>query len=611
MTEGKDLNTDAWANLLTGMGRVQRDKRMSTEFGTLTSLSNATLDNLYQGDWLIARACDRPSSEMTRKWLEIKAAEQKDEAQKVGSVMKKLGAKQAFKRANTWARLHGGALIILGIDDGQEMSEPVDEARIRDIEYLRVLDRWDVSVGDRYGSDEKPGMVGEPSLYSVNTAVVDKSRGGIMPKVHETRTLRFDGVDTPLRLRIQNDMWNYGIVHRIYSVVRDFANTWGGAAHLMTDFAQAVFKMKDLRKMLAEDGENLVIRRLVLLDMARSIARLVPLDAESEDFERKTTPITGLSDILDRFAEQVAGAVEMPVSVLFGKATPGIGDTGNSQLQQWHEHLANEQEIQVVPQAERLARYLFLSREGPTRGREPESWSVDPLPLQEMSEKDQVELHKKQAETDKIMIDSAVLSPGEVRESRYGGDEYTINTTLDESVTELLKSDPAADAAAAEPEPEPVADPKPEGEPEGDKPQDTAMTGGQVKALADVLVAYNKKDLTKEQAAGVISIGFLVEPQRAAVLVGEREEKPQPPAPPPGFQPGQPPQPPRPQPPQPPQPPEPEPPRQDADMRHDRIEKRGDKYVVLSEAGKVLGTHDTEKAAKDQLAAIEAAKQRR
>lgn len=40
------------------------------------------------------------------------------------------------------------------------------------------------------------------------------------------------------------------------------------------------------------------------------------------------------------------------------------------------------------------------------------------------------------------------------------------------------------------------------------------------------------------------------------------------------------------------------------------IEKRGTKWVVLSMAGEVLGTHDTEREAQAQLAQIELAKAR-
>ena len=40
------------------------------------------------------------------------------------------------------------------------------------------------------------------------------------------------------------------------------------------------------------------------------------------------------------------------------------------------------------------------------------------------------------------------------------------------------------------------------------------------------------------------------------------------------------------------------------------IEKRGTKWVVLSMAGEVLGTHDTEREAQAQLAKIELEKAR-
>jgi len=42
----------------------------------------------------------------------------------------------------------------------------------------------------------------------------------------------------------------------------------------------------------------------------------------------------------------------------------------------------------------------------------------------------------------------------------------------------------------------------------------------------------------------------------------------------------------------------------------EKIEKRGNKYVVLSHAGKVLGTHDTHEEALKQLGAVEASKSR-
>lgn len=593
------MNLDAFVNAITGLGSLSRDKLMAASYQAPTEFTSVDLDNLYRGSWLVARACDRPSAEMVRKWVEIKTESDSGLGKDALRVVNKLGAKAAFQEANTWAYLYGGGLILMGIDDGQSMDMPVRREAIRKIDYLRVLDRYDVSVNSRYTSEEKPGSAGWPSSYRLNT-VVDVLGASIEP-IHESRFLRFDGVVTPLRRRIAMEMWCDGIVTRLFERLRGHDTAWGGIEHLLTDFAQAVLKIKDLDALLKEDASNDLMQRLMLLDMARSVTRILPLDAEMEDFERKPTPINGLGPVMQIMMEHLAGILEMPVAVLFGKATPGIGDTGNSQLKQWYDRIALGQETRIVPQAEILCGYQLAAM-----GHHVDDWSVDPLPLEEMSEKEQADLHKTQAEADTLMITNGVVSEIEVRRSRYGGDGYSLNTMLDEGTEEMLEQEQLGILD----EPEPAPD---QSQLEGAEPQKTAMNGAQIKALSDVLVAYNGKDLTKEQAAGIIEVGFLIGSQEAMRLVGEREEKPEPPAQlQPFAQPGrQEPESSEPEP-EPELEPEPEPDEtEDSEFKEDYIKQIGSKWVVFSESGKRLGSHDTRKEAVKQLQAIEAAKSRR
>lgn len=584
---------DGWANLLTGLGILSRDKRQSTQYTTPTEMTYADLDNLYRGNWLAARACNRIASEMVRKWIEVKTGDDVDAGKEILQKMDKLKVKPAFREANIWAYLYGGSLILMGIDDGQTVDKPLNEDKIRGIEYLRVLDRYSVSVAGRYTSAEMPGQAGMPSSYYLNTAV--DAAGIPMEPIHESRFLRFDGVTTPLRRRISNDMWCDGIVTRLFESIRMHGTAWGGIEHLLTDFSQAVFKMKGLGKMLDSDANEEILARMTQMDMARSICRMIPLDAELEDFERKPTPINGLGPVMQIMMDYIAGVVEMPVSVLFGKATPGIGDTGNSQMDQWYDRVAEEQEDRIVPQGSILMRHVAVAN-----GRDPGDWSVDPRPLREMSEKEEADIHKTQAEADVLMINNGVVSEIEVRRSRYGGDEYSLNTTLDESMEDMLQVGNDLQVPLDEPMPEPEPGPRPLQDPQGVDPQKTAMNGAQVKALSDLLVAYNTGDLTKEQAAGVLEVGFLLGAQEAIRLVGEREEKPDPPA---QLQPFA-----EPGPQLPPQPDPDDSDRRDANLHEDYVKSVGDKWVVFSKSGKKLGEHGTKKEADRQLRAIEAAK---
>jgi hypothetical protein len=591
---------DGWLNAITGLGQMGRDKRLAASYQTPSEFAYTDLDSLYRGSWLVARACDRPSSEMVRKWFEVKTGDDADMGKDILKAIDRLGAKEAFKQANIWAYLYGGGLVLMGIDDGQTMDMPVREESIRGIDYLRVLDRYDVNAAKFYTSEEKPGSAGMPSSYRLNT-VVDTTTEGIDP-IHETRFLRFDGVVTPMRRRITQNMWCDGLVTRLFERLRGHDTAWGGIEHLLNDFAQAVFKCKDLDKLLAEDGSNDLLQRLALMDMARSVARMIVLDAETEDFERKPTPINGLGQVMALMMEHLAGILEMPVAVLFGKATPGIGDTGNSQLKQWYDRIALDQETRIVPQGTRLARYTAMSM-----GYKSDDLSVDPLPLEEMSEKEQADLHKTQAEADALMIDKGVVSELEVRRSRHGGDGYSLNTVLDDATSEMLE---AQDEPLQEPEPElgPVPEPGQEPVPKpgigrgqaGDI-QKTVLNGAQVQALASVLTSYNNKELTREQAAAVLEVGFLLGSQEALRLVGEREEQPEPPAQlQPFARPGQKSEP-KPE-------PEPDEIKDDSGLHKDYVRRVGNKWIVFSEAGKKLGEHDTKKEANEQLRAIEASK---
>ncbi len=460
----KNMINDGWENVLTGLGRLDRDKRMSTQFGVADFVEQGTLlDQLYTNDWLISRACDRPASEQTREWIDIKTEEDIETAKAVLSAANDLGAKSAMNTAIAWGRLHGAGLVLMGIEDGQEPVEKVDEDRIRSVDWLQVIDRWDVSVVSRFGTGPK---VGQPEMVRLHTTVpgADTLDGvKLSEPIHASRFLLVEGTRISLRERNRNEGWAHGIIPRLYSVIRDFHNAIGGAAHLTTDFAQATLKIQGLAAMLSEDangGNETVIKRLQLLDMARSVARIVPLDAESEEFERKATPITGLPDLIDRFVEHLAGALDMPAKVLFGKATPGLGDQGNSDLAQWREQMKGEQERNLLPQMTQLLRYIWLSKQGPSKGVMPETWSVKANPLEQLSQGQEATMRKTQAEADAVYIGQGVVMPEEVRSSRFGGDEFSLETTLDPEISEALK-----DVDKTEPEPPPGPEIPPEPEP--------------------------------------------------------------------------------------------------------------------------------------------------
>src|SRR5690606_12740310 len=80
---------------------------------------------------------------------------------------------------------------------------------------------------------------------------------------------------------------------------------------------------------------------------------------------------------------------------------------------------------------------------------------IVPNPLDEMTEAETVDMQLKKAQTDEIYLRDSVLDPSEVRESRFGGDKYSLETKLDKTINpEDLKPPTPEELMAIEVPPE-------------------------------------------------------------------------------------------------------------------------------------------------------------
>ncbi len=136
---------DDWVNTSTGIG-TSRDKRTSTFFRRTQRLTLQwqTLDDLYHGNDLAKKICDIYAEESTREWLEIKIQEENgaEIAAELANQMRTLQVQRKTSEAVSWARLFGGSVMLLGIDDGQKADMPVNYENIKSLNWILVLDRW-------------------------------------------------------------------------------------------------------------------------------------------------------------------------------------------------------------------------------------------------------------------------------------------------------------------------------------------------------------------------------------------------------------------------------------------------------------------------------------
>ena len=427
---------DGWMNVLTGMGICGRDKKQNTTFRMSYIFNRSELDQMYRSDGNIRLIVDLFAQEMIRQGWEIEG----DAEGKISGKMEELNATQCLTDLIKWARLYGGAIGIMGIADGLPLDQPVDETTLRDIQWIRVFDRYQAYSRDgTFESDLNSPNYGFPNVYTVND-----NRTGAVFFVHYSRILRMDWNVLPPRWQNFNQGWGDPLIQTIYDELRNYSAAFSHTASMMEDFVNGVLKIPNLAVIMASQcGDEQVIKRLNILNLGRSTANMMVIDGD-ETFEKLTTNVSGVADLLDRFMLALSAVTRIPVSLLFGRSAAGLNATGDNDVRNFYDAVKQAQESKLRGVLEKLVRYIMISKDGPFNGKEPDQWSIQFVPLWQNTEEQEALTRKLVAETDAMYIDRGVITPEEVAVSRFGGNKYSMNTEIDLEAREQLAQDPAS-----------------------------------------------------------------------------------------------------------------------------------------------------------------------
>lgn len=337
----------------------------------------------------------------------------------------RLNLKARFLEACIFGRLYGGGMLIFGADDGQDMALPLDETKIKTIRYLAWIDRrfafassWYSEIGPKYG-EVRTWQIVNPFGGQSNTVV------------HESRVIRFDGAPVDFLMRRRLLGWTLSTLQAPYDTLRQFDTSFQAISNLMSDMSQAVMKINGLAQLISNDQATLQTR-MQMVDISRSSARMLYIDAENEEFERTATPLTGVSDVIQMQMLRTAAAAGQPVAILFGREPSGLNATGDADFRRFYDQTAGEQKADLEPKLRRAYTLIFAAQDGPTAGKVPQNglefvWHK----LYEPSEKEQAEIRWLMAQADDKYIDNGTLLPEEVAVSRFRSGDLHLDTEID------------------------------------------------------------------------------------------------------------------------------------------------------------------------------------
>lgn len=551
---------DGWYSLLTGLGTESRDKRRSVLF-VPDIITPDEAKNIWQGDDLGAKVVEMIPNDMTREGFELLVtgkAEGNDESygkelsEKMSDWYEEVDLTTAFYDCLCQERALGGSAMLLGaVDNQDDWSKPLNENAVREFDWLTVLEPEELTPVEFY-TDARAKNFGKPEIYQItpirtgtpgptSRASESKQRENLtsMMNVHESRLVIFPGTRVTRVPRYTSALshWGDSIFTRIYRVLRDFNISWAGAGILVSDFAQAVFKIEDLHKIMSENNKDLFAARMAAIELSRSTARAVLID-KNEEFSRQQTPVTGLAELLELFGRRFCAAADVPFSVFFGESPGGINASGASsdQVRLYYDRCRSLQHRKLGGPLRKITRLKLQ-----TMGGEPDKWCNKFNSLWQETDGERINNRKGQMEVDKGYFDMGALGQDEIREQRFGGDEYSYETHVEVTTSENL--DPADVASlrtpggtAANLVVDPAAPAAPGAAPEAAAPADSdiqkeALNGAQVTSLIEVVTAVGAKTLSRLSGQKILELAFQLAPADAIAILGPEDFEPKEPDP--------------------------------------------------------------------------------
>ena len=403
---------DQFQNAYLGYG-TSRDKLAAGMFALGCQLTDQELHAMYYGDDVCARICNDRPAEMFRRGYNLRSKKNPARAEALQKLGKALELDTKILRGKQWAAWKGGAITFFGANDGQpDLSAPLNEKRITDTKFVNTVDRQFVAV-HRWQDNPALPDYGMPEVYEIGSTIV-----GRPVRIHRTRVLRFDGVPEtdPMTRRLLGG-WTYSALQRPYDVIRKFATSYEGAAQLMADASQGVWKIQGLLDVMSSDRDA-VLTRLALADMTRSAGRALFLDKEDEEFSRVATSFAGMDAVLDRFMMRLAAAADMPVTRLMGRSAAGMNATGEGDTRDWYDSVATEQKNQLAPMLIRA--YTIIGADNV-----PDDLEVEFHPLWEPTAAEKATTYKTNAEADKVYNEMGVPAAAIII-GRFGSGEGKI-----------------------------------------------------------------------------------------------------------------------------------------------------------------------------------------
>lgn len=452
---------DGYVNLLNKYGTSQ-DNSEAYQFEREPIIPDMQLTGLYEGNGLFSKIIDTPAEEALKHGFDLNLKNDEVNAF-VEEALDELEWEEKAATAIKWARLYGGALIVMLINDGGGLEQPVNWQNVKSIDELRVYERAIVQPDysslyrQDYGGKGEGNRVskfGQPEFYYVSSVY-----GSF--RVHESRCLVFrNGVLPEQTSNSIYRFWGMPEYVRIRRALRETVTAHTDSVKLLERSVQAIYSMKGLATLLTtDDGENQVLKRLNVIDTARGILDSLVIDADGENYDFKTFQFSGVKDVIDATCNMLSALTNIPQTILFGRSPAGMNATGTSDFESYYNFVEKIQRLMLKRNLRTLLDVIFRAGIASGAVEEEPDYKLEFNPLWSLSDTEQATVDQTKAQTAQIKaqtaqvyVDMQALDPTEVRKRLASDEEFDVEDIIsdgedDDDLLQALLGSSSTDTA--------------------------------------------------------------------------------------------------------------------------------------------------------------------
>ena len=388
--QGRDLRTQELTSnpLLRSVSDYQRAREWS---------------RLWYTDWAARKIVDIPVQDMLRrgwKWAGL----DDDQSNMLDKRLRTMNFNLSLRQALRQERLVGGSVLLMGVaSQNDDPAEPLilDNIKPGDFAFINMIPRTQIHRL-QYGLDPLKPDFGQPSTYHVWEN-----------DVHKSRLLVFDG--NPLT---SNAFGDYSFIHRaqdgfgtsvlapIYDDLMRAIATRQAAMHLIQRSAVLLINDATIKLHQSTTGGQQALQQLYELADQLSNFNAAIIDGDQVKLDQWSASFGSVPDLMEKFVQFIAAGADIPATRFLGQSPGGLNATGDSDLENYYNHIDELRENHLKPKLEQLLQVLIRSE---LPNVDPESVGIEFEPLWNDSAKEQAETHKLKAETLTILARDGVI----------------------------------------------------------------------------------------------------------------------------------------------------------------------------------------------------------